>query len=169
MIVYYGEQPLIFEFGFKGLILLNENTRNSGEDLDFWLYCGLIKHQPWLSFQDCKLVGQQLSQNEKESLQQYINQNYSPLSQVEMAELYSQAVGEIGIQPSCFYSMNREEVNLAYDGYVRRKQLEANLGVMAINASKGNYKPIRLIDDKGYEIGNDQEREKTFQALGIEV
>lgn len=169
MIVYYNQEPLLFEFGFKGLILLNEKTDNNGKDFSFWLYCGLIKHQPWLTYKDCVKIDETMEPETRKSLLEYINQNYSPFSQLEMAELYSQAVGQVGVQPCCFYQMTREEVNLAYEGFIRRKQLEANLGVLAINTSKGNYEPIRIIDDKEYEIGNLKERQETFQALGIEV
>lgn len=169
MIVYLGEEPLLFEFGFKGLILLNENLRNyDKDDLSFKLYCGLLKHQPWIKFQDCKQIEAAMDDQLKEQLLQYINLYSSSFSHLEVVELYSLAVGEIGIQPDCFYSMTKEEVNQAYDGYIRRKQLEANLGVLAINTSK-NYQPIRLIDDKEYEIGNEKERMETFKILGIEV
>lgn len=169
MIVYLGEQPLLYEFGFKGLILLTQNTRNYGEDLSFLLYCGLLKHQPWITFEQCKSINQSMSPEEKESLLQFANFHYSPFTNLEAAELYSRAVGEIGIQPDCFYSMNKEEVELAYQGFIQRKQLEANLGVLAINTSKQEYKPIRLIENQGYEVGTIKEREETFQTLGIEV
>lgn len=169
MIVYLKSQPLIFEFGFKGLIILNENLDNSDKDLSFWLYCGLLKYQPDITMDQCQVILEGMSPEQIKSLQDYISQTFTPFSQMEMAELYSQAVGEIGIQPSCFLQMSKQELDWAYDGYIRKKQLEANLGVASINTAKGGYQPIKLIEDKDYEVGTVQERETTFLTLGIEV
>ena len=66
--------------------------------------------------------------------------------------------------------MSVEEINWAYEGYLRKKEVEANLAMTAINYSKANEKElIRLTEDKGYELGSMEERRATFEALGIEV
>lgn len=82
--------------------------------------------------------------------------------------LYSQAVGEMGIAPSQFWQMTAEEVELAYEGYLRRQELTANLTKLAfIEALGGNTTPISLIEDKGYTLGSTQEYNNTFKQLGV--
>lgn len=82
--------------------------------------------------------------------------------------LYSQAVGEMGIAPSQFWQMTAEEVELAYEGYLRRQELTANLTKLAfIEALGGNTTPISLVGNKGYTIGDSQERAETFKQLGV--
>lgn len=82
--------------------------------------------------------------------------------------LYSQAVGEMGIAPSQFWQMTAEEVELAYEGYLRRQELTANLTKLAfIEALGGNTTPISLFEDKGYTLGSIQEYNNTFKQLGV--
>lgn len=82
--------------------------------------------------------------------------------------LYSQAVGEMGIAPSQFWQMTAEEVELAYEGYLRRQELTANLTKLAfIEALGGNTTPISLFEDKGYTLGSTQEYNNTFKQLGV--
>jgi hypothetical protein len=64
--------------------------------------------------------------------------------------------------------MTAEEVELAYEGYLRRQELMANLTKLAfIEALGGNTAPISLIGNKGYTIGDSQERTKIFKQLGV--
>ena len=89
-------------------------------------------------------------------------------SQIKLAELYSKAVGEIGIAPSEAIKMTEEEIDAAYEGYLRRKELEANLMVLAfLRALGGSDEPIYLTEEKGYELGSQKERERVFSSLGI--
>lgn len=89
-------------------------------------------------------------------------------SQIKLAELYSKAVGEIGIAPSEAIKMTEEEIDAAYEGYLRRKELEANLMVLAfLRALGGSDEPIYLTEEKGYELGSQEERERVFSSLGI--
>lgn len=82
--------------------------------------------------------------------------------------LYSQAVGEMGITPSQFWQMTAEEVELAYEGYLRRQELTANLTKLAfIEALGGNTSTIRLLEDRGYTLGSTQEYNNTFKQLGV--
>lgn len=85
-----------------------------------------------------------------------------------LSGLYSQAVGEMGITPSQFWQMTAEEVELAYEGYLRRQELTANLTKLAfIEALGGNTTPISLVGNTGYTIGDSQERAETFRQLGV--
>ena len=62
--------------------------------------------------------------------------------------------------------MTVEEIDLAYEGYLRKKEIEANLIKLAI-ATSTSEELIRLIEDKEYTVGNLQERSKCFEVLGI--
>lgn len=64
--------------------------------------------------------------------------------------------------------MTPDEINLAYEGYLRRQETTANLTKLAIaEVLSGNNDLIRLTEDKGYIIGTSKEREETFEKLGI--
>lgn len=147
------------KFGLKGLILLRENLDIvATEKLKFLLYCGLISQQPDITFQEIQEIIDEcdLSFLEQPTL----------LSIYEIQELYTKAVGEVGIAPTDFYTMTVEEIDLAYEGYLRRKETEANLTKIAIMTSN-NEDLIRLTDDKGYSIGNLKERAEIFERLQI--
>lgn len=74
----------------------------------------------------------------------------------------------MGIAPSQFWEMTAEEVELAYEGYLRRQELTANLTKLAfIEALGGDTTPINLVGNKGYTIGSSQERAETFRQLGV--
>lgn len=151
-----------FKIGLKGLILMRENADLlAAENERFILYCGLICQHPDITFQeideiieDCDLSALDVGQ-------------YTILSLYEVEELYVKAVGEMSISPPDFYSMTPNEIDLAYEGYLRRKETEANLIKMAIITSQ-NDELIRLTEDKGYSVGNKAEREEVFRLLNIE-
>lgn len=149
-----------FNFGLKGLILLRENVDlvmdNDGR---FILYCGLVSRQPTITFQEVDEIIEECGLPDFD-----ISHNFLSLSRVE--ELYTKAVGEMGIAPPDFYSMTPDEIDLAYEGYLRRKETEANLMKMAIITSH-NDELIRLTEDKGYVIGTEAEREEVFRLLNI--
>jgi hypothetical protein len=129
-------------------------------DMKFLLYCGLVSRQPAITFQE-------IDEIIKECDLSKIDINPKILSFFEIEELYTKAVGEIGITPNDFYSMSPGEIDLAYEGYLRRKETEANLTKMAIITSQDD-ELIRLTEDKGYSIGNKTEREEVFKLLNIE-
>ena len=150
-----------FNFGLKGLIIMRENADLvMANDKRFILYCGLVSRQPAITFQEIDEII-----NECDLSQLDITPNILSLYEVE--ELYTKAVGEIGITPNDFYSMTPGEINIAYEGYLRRKETEANLTKMAIITSQ-NDELIRLTEDKGYVVGNKTEREEIFRLLNIE-
>ena len=109
------------KFGLKGLILLREKSNLvMTEDLEFLVYCGLISRQPDITFQE---VHEIIEECDLSSFSQPSNL----LSFYEIRELYTKAVGEIGMTPSDFFSSTPEEIDFAYEGYLRRKEIEANL------------------------------------------
>lgn len=169
MIINYGRQPLIFEFGLKGLMLLGENLIYDEEKIPIYLYAGLISKQPNISYEDCLKISLKMSKKEKESLKQYIQDNYISLSKEKIQELYSQSVGEVGIQPQDFLTMTLEEIDWAYEGFTARLEKEVNLKLLAIKGAESDTDYIRLQEDKGYDVGSQEEREQTFQLLWEEI
>lgn len=128
-------------------------------DTRFLLYCGLVSRQPAITFQEIDEIIEECDLSK-------LDINPTILSIFEVEELYTKAVGEMGITPNDFYSMSPGEIELAYEGYLRRKETEANLTKMAIITSQ-NDELIRLTEDKGYFIGNKAEREEVFKLLNI--
>lgn len=129
-------------------------------DTRFLLYCGLVSRQPAITFQEIDEIIEECDLSK-------LDISPTILSIFEVEELYTKAVGEMGITPNDFYSMSPGEIELAYEGYLRRKETEANLTKMAIITSQ-NDELIRLTEDKGYFIGNKAEREEVFRLLNIE-
>jgi hypothetical protein len=64
--------------------------------------------------------------------------------------------------------MTEEEITLAYEGYMKRQELTANLMLLALRkASNRAWSEIRLLEDKGYSIGTEEERLAVFANLKI--
>ena len=64
--------------------------------------------------------------------------------------------------------MTEEEIGLAYEGYLRRIETQANLTQIAVNnALHGQTELIRLTEDLGYNVGDLDERDVTFKKLKI--
>ena len=148
------------KFGLKSLILLQENSNLvMAGDVEFLIYCGLICQHPDITFQEVREIIQEcdLSAFSKPS---------NLLSLYEIKELYTKAVGEIGMAPSDFFNSTPEEIELAYEGYLRRKETEANLTKLAI-LTYDSEDLIRLTEDLGYSIGSLSERDEVFKKLNI--
>ena len=161
----------VFKFGLKGLILLSKLPKIDVEkNFKYVVFAGLLSDNPNITLREVEALISEMNEEQLNSLKVFAKIFLLSLNELEVAELYAKAVGEIGIQPSDFYSMSVEEINWAYEGYLRKKEVEANLTMTAINYSKANEKElIRLTEDKGYELGSMEERRATFEALGIEV
>ena len=149
-----------FKFGLKGLIMMRENASLvMANDKSFILYCGLVSQHPSITFEEIDEIINECDLSE-------LDINTPFLSIYEIEELYSKAVGEIGIAPADFYQMTQEEIGLAYEGYLHKKETEANLIKMAI-ITRNDDELIRITEDKGYSIGNKTEREEVFKLLNI--
>lgn len=147
------------KFGLKGLILLHEKSNNVENDLAFHLYCALISLQPWVSLEDVREI---IELNDVSSFK--VPPKVPSL--LEIDELIAKAVGEIGVAPTECLTMTPEEIERAYNSYLRKKETEANLVKIAIT-SRDNDQLIRLTKDLGYVIGNIEERNQTFEKLKI--
>ena len=149
-----------FNFGLKGLIILRENAELvMANDIKFLLYCGLVSRQPAITFQEIDEIIEECDLSHI-AIKPFIPSLY------EIEELYTKAVGEMGIAPNDFYCMSPGEIDLAYEGYLRKKETEANLIKMAIITSQDD-ELIRLTEDKGYFIGSEAERKEVFKLLNI--
>ena len=97
----------------------------------------------------------------------YLSEQVSSFFNEDLRDLYSRAVGEIGISPAICLQMSPDEINLAYKGYLRRKELEANLYKLAmVEALAGNHSQIQIVEPDEYIQGTQHERELTFKKLG---
>lgn len=75
----------------------------------------------------------------------------------------------MGISPAIFYQMSPEEVELAYQGYLRRQELSANLTKLAVlQAINNDRSDITILNTPEYTVGTQNDRDKTFSVLGIE-
>ena len=147
------------KFGLKSIILLQQNLKLiEDKNQKFLLYCGLITQQPNITLDE---IDEIISECDINSLSLP-----SLLSDLQIKELYTKAVGEIGIDANSFYSMTPEEIELAYEGYLRRQETQANLFKLALLDNSDNL--IRLTEDKEYSIGSYEERKDTFKKLSIE-
>ena len=64
--------------------------------------------------------------------------------------------------------MTPDEIEMAYEGYLRRQETTANLTKIAfLEALNNNQDLIRIVEDKGYIIGNEEERNRMFKELNI--
>ena len=63
--------------------------------------------------------------------------------------------------------MTTEEMDLAYEGYIKRKETDANIYLLAMRSFQNKKQEIKLQEDKGYESGSLEERNQTFSILNI--
>lgn len=111
---------------------------------------------------------ERLTDEEKSKLIEDIYSSINLPSFDKIEELYIKAVGEMGLPPKDVEQMTPEQIELAYEGYLRKLETQANLITIAIQKAKSNNNNlIRLTEEKGYSIGETQEREKTFSLLNI--
>lgn len=154
------------KIGLKSLMLLNETPNlRAEENADFILYCILLSNDPNIKMDD--LRGLTLSAGDRVKLARELLEQPRPTTE-QINSLYCSAVGEIGISPEAVWSMTEEEITLAYEGYMKRQELTANLMLLALRkASNGAWSEIRLLEDKGYSIGTEEERLAVFANLKI--
>ena len=94
---------------------------------------------------------------------------YPNFSNEIFEQLFEKAIGEIGLNIKDFYTMSPHEIDLAYRGYLSKKQLEANCFLIALRKSQDDKAfLISLLGGDGYTQSTQTERELTFKTLGIE-
>ena len=147
------------------MLLNGKPNLNVEENADFILYCALLSNEPRITLNDLRDIpaGQRI-ELAREILAE------PRLTSEKINDLYLDAVGEIGISPNEVWSMTEEEINLAYEGYVHRQEFQANLMLLALHkAQNQSWANIKILEDRGYSIGSEEERREVFSNLGIEV
>ena len=147
-------------------MLLNEKPNlNVEENADFILYCALLSNEPPITLNDLRDLN--ISAGERVQLARELLAKPQPTNE-KIKDLYSQAVGEVGISPNDVWFMTEEEINSAYEGYLHRQEMFANLTLLALHkAQNGSWNNIKILEDRGYSIGTKAERERVFSTLGI--
>ena len=87
---------------------------------------------------------------------------------VAFNDLYIKGVGEMRLPPDLFYFMTPAEIDLAYQGYLKQQELQANLMLLTLRKSKDKEaKLFNLLGGEGYSIITPNEREQQLKALGL--
>lgn len=156
-----GGKIFWFKIGLRGIIYLQSLPEINVEG---FFIAGILTLQPEMS----SLAIQRLWQSiDDTSVIEAMYNTYHP-SFFNVRDLYSQIVGELGISPAIFFQMSLEECELAYQGYLRRQALTANLNKLAyMQALAGNYDEINILPTLEYNDGDIKEREQTFAVLGM--
>ena len=148
------------------MLLNGKPNLNVEENADFILYCALLSNEPPITLnnlRECNIPAGERIQLAKEIL-------VPQPSNEKIKDLFQQAVGEIGISPTEAWSMTEEEIDLAYEGYIHKQELQANLVLLALHkAQNKSWSNIQILEDRGYSIGTEKERLEVFSNLGIEV
>lgn len=166
-----------FKFGLKYLTQLQDFLQNV-EDQDSllkWLfYLSINKKTDWEQvYAACPDVVNLilLSLFKSFNLEGSFEEVKSHILQIDSSQvesLYSILVGKVGVQPSEFYQMTPYEAELAYEGYLKKVELETNCNILAIReAFNKNATPFVLLEDLGYSKSSLEERAKTFKDLNI--
>lgn len=163
-LIEIGGKVFLFKIGLKGLIYLSKYT-NLDEDQNFYdiLYAGLMAEQPDITREEIvELVSPEDIPRIKAAFQFTIPSNQT------IEGWLRKGLGEIGLPLDTLYRMTPYELDVAYEGYLQRTELQANLIKLAIcQANNHNTNTIQVAQSKGYSIGSLKEREETFKLLGI--
>ena len=149
-----------FKIGLRGIIYLQSLSQY--DESDFFA-AGLITFdENHLSPAAAKkLYSKELFQRFVPSLVEQVS-----FFSLNFQGLYSQAVGEMGIDPNIVLQMSPDEIALAYRGYLRRQEMLANLIKLSIEESiENNRAPIEIIEPEEFSIGNQIERNCVMEVL----
>lgn len=145
------------------MLLNGKPNLNVEENSDFILYCALLSNEPRITLNDLR----DIPAGQRVQLARELLAEPRPTNE-KINDLYLQAVGEIGISPNDAWSMTEEEIDLAYEGYIHKQELQANLVLLALHkAQNKSWSNIKILEDRGYSIGAEEERKKVFSNLGI--
>lgn len=148
-------EKIVINPGLKGLIQLRKfsriNVNQKTKEIVFW---GM-----WP-----QIVPELTQQEEKEIADKILAEIPLPTTDT-IEEWYKQGLGEIGLSIDTLERLTPEELDLAYEGYLRRVELIANSIQKVIKQPQ--YKLLNLIPEKETSYGTKEEREETFKNLGI--
>lgn len=166
----------MLSFGTKSLMLLSQKLNNNSQDLinfEFFLSLGdsvktIEESNLLLKKAICQHGSSTIENLLKDTLNDSCGGVYTAFSQEDFKVLYIKAVGEIGLSISDFYQMSPKEIELAYQGYINKKQLEANAFLIALKKSQDENSDLFSFTQESEVNQSDlEEREKTFMILGI--
>lgn len=157
-----------FKFGLKAIIELNKiSNLNTDEHLDEILYWGFFLSNPQITLEEIR--------NLDASFKQYLSSKLNLLKAIKVfpslgkvEEWYARAIGEMGISLDTFYQMDFYELELAYQGYLRKMELMANLNQLGhLRANNNSDKVIKITEEREITRGSLEERKQVFARLGI--
>lgn len=149
------------KIGPKSIMYLRQFPEYNEEDV----FAASIITLHNMSITEAKCLYQQAASFCYTTYQPLFEQVISFLS-MDLRDLYRRAVGEIGISPASFFQMSIEEIELAYEGYLRRQELSANMMKAAVlQALSGDKSTISIAPKPEYGLGTIQEYNNTFSRL----
>lgn len=163
-VIKIGGVDYKLKFGLGSLILLSKKSKLDVEDI-------ILYGLQTLSPQANKSLLSLISYDEKVRAEEAVSEIFSPSSLPSpqtIEEWYRKGIGEIGLSLSDFYCLTPYELDLAYEGYLRRMELVANLNQLAfLRALNKNDEPITLTEEREYSMGSIEERERVLANLGL--
>lgn len=163
--------------GLKSLMEYDRFSYNFDiEQRDFFLFFLAITDMTPLTYEEVEGIYKELGQTKVKELIEQVLINClgsTDLTKEEdinnqIEELYKIAVGELGIAPQSFYSLSPKEIELAYQGYLRRLEVQSALNLLSQRqATNSNATPFSFEEAAGSRISTIKDRNETFLALGI--
>ena len=115
-------------------------------------------------------TGEDISFLEDQNILQEFKEYAKSIEMIEkndLRELYIQGLGELSIDLNTLDNMTPQEISIAYEGYLRKLELQMNLiKTTILQAFHGDTSYIELKESKCAQ-GSLAERADIFQQLGI--
>lgn len=148
-----GQDIIECKFGLKQLNILNQISYDVDRDLKMlWKLGTGLDTIPQSLIGDFKIYLQSLEIPTPDQLNEH----------------YITGLGELSIPLQALEQMTPDELALAYNGYLRRQELTANLSKIAyIQGQANNADYIELNQQSSCSEGSTKEREQIFKELGI--
>lgn len=149
---FINEEFVECKFGLKPLKILAESTYDIDKDLTFLWFIGSGDSR------------KEFPESFKQDFKKFFNSIYIPSKQ-ELEELYICGLGELNIPLNALNEMTPQEVQMAYQGYLRKQELQANLYKMAMMQALCKDEHLIELIPPSHLMGNQQERGKIFNEL----
>lgn len=139
-------------FGLKSLKILAESAYDIDKDSTLLWFIGSGNSHG------------ELPESLKQDFKNFFNSIYIPSKQ-ELEELYIRGLGELNIPLNVLNEMTPQEIQMAYQGYLRRQELQANLYKMAMMQALSKDEHLIELISSNHLVGNQQERGRIFSEL----
>lgn len=169
MIVFVDNKFLDIKFGLFYLMRLQKFSKEYS-DREFieqlsslFGISELIRKEDWL-----EAFNQSFSPDVNPKVNSFVEMIDYVQKEQDFSSLYSSGVGEMGLPPDVFYFMTPAEIDLAYQGYLKKQELQANLTILALRKARDKEaKLFNLLGGEGYSVISSIEREQQLKALGL--